>query len=355
MATAPSFEVPANVDEVLKKTAQTYRRQLITMPTKGLGTSLKYMTLRPGIRVSETVSELDVNAEFGPYDENRKANANVGIKPRTLTVYLGNVALEFSPNSLYSTIWGSNTMQGEALKGVPIALQVLMLMAIKLGKNLNAALFNAVRNDSGTTSKELFNGFDTIAKTELDAANLSEDKGNLFKISDIAPDGIDDDNAIDVAQAICESADENLLDEDCLLFVPRKFMFAYNRAYLKRFGAVPYNRQYNKTFVEGFDNVSFAPLANKADSKFFQLTTRGNMLVGVNEGQNDSRETVNVEKYSSWKLTYEAVKFFGCQYESINKEKILFATIDGTTSMMAQKTSVTDEEEETEEETGLGG
>lgn len=335
------FIAPADVDEQLQKTARTYRSQLITMPTKGLAQSLKFMTLRPGIRVSETVGELLGNAELGPYDENRVGDGGVKITPRTLQVFLGNVDIKFSPNSVYSTIWGANATNGEALKNVPITLQVLQLLALKLGKNLNLHLFDAVRNDEGKGSKDLFNGFDTIAKTEMTGNKLSSDLGNLIKVSDILGSGasISDDNAVDFAQAICESADEELIGEEKLyLYVPQAFVNLYNRNYLKKFGNVPYNTGYNHNTIEGFDNIEMVPLINKKNAPFFQLTTRNNMLVGVNEANNSDEEKISVEKYHPWKLDFIATKFFGCQFESINKERILFITNDGTTPLI-QKTS----------------
>lgn len=336
------FIAPADVDVQLQNTAKTYRSQLITMPTKGLAQSLKYMTLRPGIRVSETVGELLGNAELGPYDENRVGDGGVKITPRTLQVYLGNVDIKFSPNSVYSTIWGANAMNGEALKNVPITLQVLQLLALKMGKNLNLHLFDAVRNDQGKGSKDLFNGFDTIAKTELTNAKLSSELGNLIKVSDIlgSDASISDDNAVDFAQAICESADEELIGEEKLyLYVPQAFINLYNRNYLKKFGNVPYNTGYNHNTIEGFDNVEMVPLVNKKNAPFFQLTTRNNMLVGVNEANNSDEEKISVEKYHPWKLDFIATKFFGCQYESINKERLLVITNDGTTPLI-QKTSL---------------
>ena len=54
------------------------------------------------------------------------------------------------------------------------------------------------------------------------------------------------------------------------------------------------------------------------------------MLVGVNELNNNDAEKVSVEKYSPWKLDFIATKFFGTQFESINKERALFITDDGT-------------------------
>ncbi len=347
------FIAPADVDEQLQKTAKTYRQQLITMPTKGLEQSLKYMTLRPGIRVSETVGELLGDAELGPYDENRVSDGGVKITPRTLEVFLGNVDIKFSPNSVYSTIWGANTMNGEALKNVPITLQVLQLLSLKVGTNLNLHLFNAVRNAAGTGSKDLFNGFDTIAKTELTAKNLASDKGNLITLADILGSGktLSDDNAVDFAQAICESADEELIGEEKLyLYVPQAFINLYNRNFLKKFGSVPYNTGYNHNTVEGFANVEMVPLVNKKDAPFFQLTTRNNMLVGVNEANSGGEERITVEKHHPWKLDFTMTKFLGTQYESINKERILFITNDGTTPLIQKTATAGTVSEDSEEE-----
>lgn len=54
------------------------------------------------------------------------------------------------------------------------------------------------------------------------------------------------------------------------------------------------------------------------------------MLVGVNELNNNDAEQIKVEKYHPWKLDFIATKFFGTQFESINKERALFITGDGT-------------------------
>ena len=334
----PKFIVPATVATDLQDSARKYRTELLTMPTRALAASLQYMTLRPGIRVSETVGELIADAELGPYDENRSTDLDVRIESRSLEVFLGNTVNPFSPNSVYSTIYGANAVHGEALKQVPVTLQVLQLLALRVGSNLNRVLFSAKRNATGKKSADLFNGFDTIAASEKTAGKLSTALGNLVEI-----DQVTDDNAVDMAQAICESASELLLDQELELIVPRSFMFAYNRAYLKKFGMVPYNQQYQKTFVEGFPNVTLCPLGNKESSPFLQLTTRGNMLVGVNESQDENRERVDVlTSDNPYKLKFLCEKFFGCQYESINKERLLIATVDGTTPVVEKRGSTDD-------------
>ena len=41
--------------------ATTYRKQLLMMPIQGIQSSLKHMTLRPGIRYAQRVGQAGVN------------------------------------------------------------------------------------------------------------------------------------------------------------------------------------------------------------------------------------------------------------------------------------------------------
>jgi hypothetical protein len=63
------------------------------------------------------------------------------------------------------------------------------------------------------------------------------------------------------------------------------------------------------------------PLSNKAESGFIQLTPQANMLIGVD--QESDLENITVEKHAAFILQFIATLFFGCQYESINKERLL--------------------------------
>ncbi len=62
-------------------------------------------------------------------------------------------------------------------------------------------------------------------------------------------------------------------------------------------------------------------MSNKADSNFIQLTTQGNMLIGVD--QESDLEKILIEKHAAFVLQFIVTMFFGCQYESINKERLL--------------------------------
>lgn len=311
--------------EDYQKTAIKYRRDLLMVPSKRLESTLKFMTPRYGIRYAETVGELSGDIQFGPYSETREDNEDVIINPRTLYTFFGSVVKNFSPNKIYQSIFGSDITKGEALKRTDITLAVLTFLGAKLGSNLNKVIWNAVRSDSGSKSKELFNGFDTIAKKELDATNISTDKGNLFTI-----EAITKDNAVDVLKQFCRAASDELMDNTSVqLFCPRQVFLDYCDDYQTSLGHLPYNKEFNKYFIDGFDNVTIVPLSNKKDSPFLQLTTKRNMLVGQNLVGEE--ENIEVARFKAFVLQFIATCFFGVEYESINKEYILFGAIDGTT------------------------
>lgn len=304
----------------LSTSAAKLRKELLRMPLMALKDFLGHVTLRTGIRYSETIGELTGSMELGPYSETRVDESDVDITPRTLYTYLGSVDKKFSPNSIYQSIWGSNITKGDGLKTTDITQQALALLAAKVGAALYWAIWGAKRNDSGTKTVDLFDGFDTIAAKEVKDGNVSVEKGNLFDL-DIAT--IDKTNAVDTLKEIWRKADYHLKNGNCKLFVPSYVLDAYNDDYKITTGAVPYNTQFNQTFVEGSSNkCEIVALPNKDGSKFMQLTTKSNMLVGT--CQMSDEESVSIEKYSPFVLDFVMTMFFGTQYESINKERILF-------------------------------
>jgi hypothetical protein len=308
----------------LNKTAATLRKQLLQLPLLGCNVTLSHMTIRPGIRYAEVVGEMSGDMQFGPYSKTRKDTSDVVINPRELYAYFGSVVKEFDPNSVYKTIWGSAITKGEALKTTDITRQVLQFLTGKLGKNLNAHIWDAVRNDTGDTTKDLFNGFDTITAAEIKAGNIATAKKNLFEFTE----AIDNTNAVELLKAFYRAASDELQGDEIAgsepkkLFISRSIYNAYNDDYQQTVGATPYNKEYKKTFLEGTnDGVELVPLANKKDSPYIHLSTKQNMLIGVN--QQGEEEQVNVEKYSPFVLTFVATMFFGAQFETIDPSRLL--------------------------------
>lgn len=326
--------------EELGESARKLRKQLLQIPVNRAEKALKFMTPRVGIRVAETVGTLDGDMQFGPYDEDRVDTDDVKITPRTLLVYLGSVVKDFSPNKIAKSIWGPSVLHGEAMKNTDLARKVLAVLARKLGDHLYKELFTAVRNAEGTKTHDLFNGFDTIAKSEMTAvaanaaqgiearpAGITEAIGNMKVI-----EAINNTNAYDVLRSICKAANEHLMDEEeLLLFCPKHVVWDYEEDYKTTTGGTAYNQQYHKYVIEGFENVTFVPLSCKKNSPFLQLTTKSNMLYGVD--QISDKENVEVARFKAFVLQFIATMFFGVQYESIDPERILFATIDGNAAI----------------------
>lgn len=301
----------------LKKSATTYKKQLLVTPIISCEETLQHMTSRPGVAGREIVSELGGNIELGPYDPNRVDNDGVNANARTLETFLGSVVKRFDVNTAATTVWGELVAQGIQLTTADLALQVLTYLSGKLGQKLNEAIWAAKRNDSGTTTKDLFNGFDTITKQEIDNSNISTSNGNLWEFAE----PITKTNAVDILMDFYEGAAEELQGAKTKLYVPVKVYQAYNRDYATRFGGTPYNKEFSKTFLEGTQNLcELVPLVSKKGSGYLHLTTKSNMLYGYGAGL--AKENIAIEKHHEFLLSYVATMFFGTEFESIQKERL---------------------------------
>ena len=309
-------------DAELQKSAVTYRKDLLVMPVIAAEATLQHMTPRPGVAGREGLGQLSGGIELGPYDPQRYDDEGLDIKPRTLETFLGSVIKRFDLNSVAKSVYGSLTTQGEALTSLDLARQVLNYLSMQLGRNLNLHIWSAKRNDTGTKTKDLFDGFDTITQKEIDAGTIGTTQGNFMQL----PQAIDESNATDILMSIYESADDILQGVPTKMFVPVSVYRAYNKDYLASFGNVVYNTQFKKTYLEGTDNLcELVPLVSKKGSPFIHLTTKSNMIYGYGDGLDS--EKIAIEKHHEFLLSFVATMFFGCQFEAINKERLMVAKL----------------------------
>ena len=137
---------------------------------------------------------------------------------------------------------------------------------------------------------------------------------------------IDDSNAVDILMSIYENADDNLQGVPTKMFIPYSVYRAYNKDYLGSFGNVAYNQQYKKTYLEGSDNLcELVPLVSKKGSEYIHLTTKQNMVYGYGDGMDS--EKIAIEKHHEFLLSFIATMFFGCQFETISKERLMVAKL----------------------------
>ena len=309
-------------DADLKKSAVNYRKDLLVMPVIAAEATLQHMTPRPGVAGREVLGQLSGGIELGPYDPQRVDDSGVKIEPRTLETFLGSVVKKFDINSVAKTVYGSLTTQGEALASTDLAMQVLYYLAMQLGQNLNKHIWDAKRNEAGTTTVDLFDGFDTITAKEITAGGIATGKGNFMQLDTT----IDNSNATDILMSIYESADDNLQGVPTKMYIPFNVYRAYNKDYLASFGNVVYNQQYKKTFLEGTDNLcELVPLVGKKGSQFIHLSTKSNMVYGYGDGMDS--EKIAIEKHHEFLLSFVATMFFGCQFETISKERLMVAKL----------------------------
>lgn len=304
--------------EQYQEAAHTFRAELLMLPLIGVQNTLQYMTARPGIRYAESVGEASVDAEFAPYKADMEDDADLDLNFRTLYTYFGACVKNFEPNSAISTLLGKGATKTDGQMQTPTALAVLALIAKGLSYALNRAIWNAVRNPQGKKTKDLFDGFDTIAAKEIDDGNISQDKGNLVVIDE----KITAANAVSVAKKIMYAMDEQLREQKCYLYCTQHFVDMYNEGYKMESGCSPFYNEYRQLCVEGSNgNLIFCPLSNKAGSEYFQVSTKENMLVGYD--QMGDVESVEVARFKAFILQYIATMFFGVQYESIDRRRLL--------------------------------
>jgi hypothetical protein len=313
-----------------QEAAHKYRKDLLRLPIIGIQDTLKYMTGRPGIRYKESVAAVSGDAQFGPYKPSRSTDFNLNLNFRTLETYFGSVVAKFDPNSAISTLLGAiGATMGDGLAQTPTAKEVLALIGKSLSEHLNDAIWSGVRNPSGDTTADLFDGFDTITSKEIAAGNISADKGNYLKLTE----AITRQNAVDVAKDILFSLDPRLRAQDVFMFCSQDFADKYNEAYALTHAGLPYNDKYDQVCVEGSNNrLHIIPLYNKLDSKFIHICPKSNMLVGYD--QMSDAETVMVKEYEPFILSYIATMFFGVQFESIDKRrfKVIELASEATTA-----------------------
>ena len=269
----------------LAKEITIRKTEILAMPKQKMADTIKHMTPRTGIRYKEIVGQIDGDIQVGPYDKSRVDSTGMDIKGRELEVFFGNAVKNFDPNEVIQSVYGEATNKGAELTQANINRYVLAFLASKAGENFSKSIWSAVRNASGTTTADLFNGFDTITAADMLAtgaggvvpALISVANKNLIELGA----AITSSNAVDMLKSIYEGAHEQLQGVPTKMFVSRTIYNAYNKDYQSSNGALPYNSQYKKTFLEGSDDLcELVPLFNKKDSPYIHLSTQKNMLVG---------------------------------------------------------------------------
>lgn len=306
----------------LNTSAQKYRAQLLMLPSIGIEEAKKYMTPRPGVTYKETVGNLTGTMQLRPYDGNTNGGTNIGIGERTLETFLGSCVELFDPNGLKQTLWAQLQGHNGTVVNSDMNQAILFKIMDSILNKLNAALFSAVRNGSGTTTADLFDGLDTITSTEIAAQYIKANLGNYKAVA-----AITNSNALDILKSIYRAASDELKGSKCFMLVPYSVWEDYCDDYQTTVGSIPYNNKFEQTMLEGSNGrCEIVPLVSKASSTFIHMTTKENLLYGYGAGVEQERLEVR-RGDNPFRLQFVLTMFFGVQFESLDSKRLMVAEI----------------------------
>lgn len=306
-----------DIKGILVGSSRKFRKEVLSMPIVALEDSLKYMTIRYGIRGEEVVGAVNSGAQLRPYRTAKDATNTSELYPRLLKTYLGDVVEEFDPVAIYETCYSEPIAKKRT--ELEIVRTLCLEMSRQCSENLGLALFKAERDATGETTMDLFNGYDTIIAAEVAAGNIATAKGNLAALGDITVA-----NVGDKLLAFYRGAHQALKTKKNLyLYLPIAVKEMYEDWFAANFNGSLYNKEYEKHFLHGSDKrVELVALPGMLGVDYLFLSTRKNILVGCD--QMSDKEKFEINKCDNPKVVqFFMTMYFGVEFESIDQRLFL--------------------------------
>ncbi|HNX87693.1 MAG TPA: hypothetical protein PKH58_01310 [Paludibacteraceae bacterium] len=294
-----------------------YKKDLLTMPVAVLSEILQYMTLRTGLQGKEIGGVLDTDAQLRPYRTAKDASDNTTITPYEWETFLGDVVKEFDPNAILGTLYTEATNKKPTER--EIARLVALEMAKKVGEALYDNMFTAVRNASGSTTADLFNGFSTQVAAAIVAGTLASGNGNY---QDLSSEAIDYTNVGDVLKTAWRSCDKLLKKRAVNLYLPTSILEIYEDWFQAEYGHAPWNTDFSQMYLIGTQKkVRLVPLDNMESQDYMFFTIRENLKVGVD--QESDKEDVKIRECDNPKMVqFFMMSYFGVGFDTLDKRFI---------------------------------
>jgi len=293
-----------------------YKKELLAMPVAVLASALKHMNVRTGIQGKIVGGQLSVTAGLRPYKTDKGASDGIAVTPYEWETFLGDEVKEFDPHLILGSLYTELTSKG--VKEYEFVKRVALEMAKKVGEGLYDNLFAADRNAAGSTTADLFNGFNTLVNDAITATTMSEALGNYQDLSAV-PWTVD--NVVDKMKGAWRDLDRHLKGNSKVkLYLPMTMIEMYEDGYKLENGNQPWKDDAPIKKLQGsHGKCEFVPLDNMEDDTLMHFTIKENMNVGFDQ-QSDNEE-FKIRECDNPKLVQLFMKaYFGCGFETIQKE-----------------------------------
>jgi len=276
----------------LQQYAEKYGKSLLKIAVTD-NEVFKKLDVKAGIKDKFTMTTLRFQRLLRPYVRDwDPAVDKASLTPRTLRVEIGEIMLEEEPMAYRKTYLGNIMKKGVNPKDHPFEKDFLEGIARQAASDFNdITAFWGVRNPSGTGPADVNDGFFTIIDAEIAAGNISVAKNNMINTA-----AIDSTNAVSKLKAFYRAAcaiNPALRGKPVQLVISHEIMDAYNDNYQAENGALPYNTQFEKTFLEGSGNkCELVPMTGMGTTKRIILTVPRNMSVGTDLASDQEKVSI---------------------------------------------------------------
>lgn len=302
--------------ELAIKWSPVYQR----LPIATADDVLKYFTPVEKLRGQLKMPSIKGNSQFRPFDKRKSSDADVDIEYRTIETFHGNVIETFAPVDYVNLPLGYDSKYlGESLKKAPQAALIMAELSASRGQYIAQAAMTGKRNEEGTTTEDICDGLVTIAKAEIEAGNISEEKQNLY----VMPEAVTYENCCDLLKKFVFSMNPYLRKEDNILFCSPEMEDMYNESYLLTHPAVPYNEEYDQPYVEGSSKkLTLVGLPQLAGSDVIFATCKKNLIYGTYLG--GDKDYVDIIREGHYEMSMCSDMWMGFQFRTIDPRVIKF-------------------------------
>lgn len=176
-------------------------------------------------------------------------------------------------------------------------------------------------NPEGETTLDICDGLVTIAEKEIEAGNISVEKGNLYEMP-----ALTFENTCDELKKFVFSMNPYLRNSSNILFCDPEVEDKYNESYLLTHPSVIYNKEYDQPYVEGSrKRLTIVGMPQLAGTKIMFATCKKNLLYGTYLGSD--KDFVDIIREGHYEMSMCSDMWLGFQYRTLDQRVIKFARI----------------------------